>query len=151
MAKQAAFNMAKELDSEMTDEQRERMEKSGMGIGGGVNKGEDSLFGESVCLGSASWQHQGTSRRAQAGCEHSARAWRGFDLPRLCGAPRLCRGCPVAPVAVNWDVEGGPRRGRRVALPPLPPCMMPVPSTLSFPLPCCAPTHPLAAPLIAPL
>jgi len=46
LAKNAAHNMAKELDVEMTDEERERKAKSGMGIGGGVNKGEDSLFGE---------------------------------------------------------------------------------------------------------
>ena len=36
--------MNQELNSEMTDEQKERMEKSGMGIGGGLNKGEDELF-----------------------------------------------------------------------------------------------------------
>ena len=36
--------MNNELNSEMTDEQRERMEKAGMGIGGGVNKGEAVLF-----------------------------------------------------------------------------------------------------------
>ena len=29
----------------MSEEQRQRMEKSGMGIGGGLNKGEDNLFG----------------------------------------------------------------------------------------------------------
>ena len=46
LAKQAAFAMAKELDSEMSEEQRQRMEKSGMGVGGGLNKGEDALFGE---------------------------------------------------------------------------------------------------------
>ena len=45
LAKQAAFAMSKELDSEMTDEQRERMEKSGMGVGGGIDKGEATLFG----------------------------------------------------------------------------------------------------------
>mmetsp|Transcript_28586 Transcript_28586/g.87476 ORF Transcript_28586/g.87476 Transcript_28586/m.87476 type:complete len:702 (+) Transcript_28586:96-2201(+) len=44
LAKQAAFAMAKELDSEMSEEQRQRMEKSGMGVGGGLNKGEDALF-----------------------------------------------------------------------------------------------------------
>lgn len=43
-AKKAAFAMKQELDSEMTEEQRQRMEKSGMGIGGGLNKGEDQLF-----------------------------------------------------------------------------------------------------------
>ena len=38
--------MAKELDSEMTDEQRERMEKRGMGTGvGGINVGSEELFG----------------------------------------------------------------------------------------------------------
>ena len=35
-AKKAAFAMKQELDSEMSEEQRERMEKSGMGIGGFV-------------------------------------------------------------------------------------------------------------------
>ena len=45
LAKQAAFQMQKELDSEMTDEQRERMEKSGMGVGmGGMNTGAEELF-----------------------------------------------------------------------------------------------------------
>lgn len=43
-AKSAAIALARELDSEMTDEQRERMEKSGMGIGGGLDKGEAVLF-----------------------------------------------------------------------------------------------------------
>lgn len=43
-AKKAAFAMKQELDSEMTEEQRERLEKSGMGIGGGLNKGEAQLF-----------------------------------------------------------------------------------------------------------
>ena len=43
--KQAAFAMNQELNSEMTEEERERLEKSGMGIGGGLNKGEDTLFG----------------------------------------------------------------------------------------------------------
>ena len=47
-AKAAAFAMAKELDSEMTDEQRERMVNSGMGIGGGLNKGEDELFAKKM-------------------------------------------------------------------------------------------------------
>ena len=46
IAKQAAFAMQKELDSEMTEEQRQRMEKQGMGgVGGGLNKGQDTLFG----------------------------------------------------------------------------------------------------------
>jgi hypothetical protein len=45
-AKQAAFEMSKELDSEMTEEERERKLKSGMGVGGGLNTGEDELFGE---------------------------------------------------------------------------------------------------------
>jgi ATP-binding cassette subfamily F protein 2 len=44
-AKNAAFAIAQELDSEMTDEQRERMQKSGMGVGmGGINSGEEKLF-----------------------------------------------------------------------------------------------------------
>lgn len=43
-AKAAAFAMKQELDSEMTEEQKERMANSGMGIGGGLNKGEDQLF-----------------------------------------------------------------------------------------------------------
>lgn len=43
-AKNAAFKMNKELDSEMTEEERERKEKSGMGLFGGVNKGEEELF-----------------------------------------------------------------------------------------------------------
>ena len=41
-AAMAAMN--KELDQEMTDEERARKEKSGMGIFGGVNKGEEQLF-----------------------------------------------------------------------------------------------------------
>ena len=45
-AKAAAFAMQKELDSEMTDEQRAALEKRGMGVGaGGINQGEDELFG----------------------------------------------------------------------------------------------------------
>mmetsp|Transcript_25316 Transcript_25316/g.59050 ORF Transcript_25316/g.59050 Transcript_25316/m.59050 type:complete len:717 (-) Transcript_25316:679-2829(-) len=43
-AKSAALAVARELDSEMTDEQRERMEKQGMGTFGGINKGEEQLF-----------------------------------------------------------------------------------------------------------
>ena len=44
-AKQAAFAMQQELDSEMTEEERAAKEKSGMGLYGGLNKGEDELFG----------------------------------------------------------------------------------------------------------
>ena len=44
LAKAAAHAMNKELDSEMTDEERARKEKAGMGIFGGVNKGEEQLF-----------------------------------------------------------------------------------------------------------
>ena len=44
-AKKAAFAMKQELDSEMTEEDRQRIQKSGMGVGGGLNKGEDQLFG----------------------------------------------------------------------------------------------------------
>ena len=44
-AKQAAFAMNQELNSEMTEEERERMLKHGMGTGGGIDKGEDKLFG----------------------------------------------------------------------------------------------------------
>ena len=45
-AKLAAFAMEQELNSEMTDEQKERMLKSGMGTGvGGLNTGESELFG----------------------------------------------------------------------------------------------------------
>jgi len=44
-AKQAVHAMQAELDSEMTEEQRERMLKSGMGVGaGGMNTGEAELF-----------------------------------------------------------------------------------------------------------
>ena len=45
LAKQAAFAMQKELDSEMTEEERAAKEKAGMGLYGGLNKGEDELFG----------------------------------------------------------------------------------------------------------
>eukprot|EP00966_Prymnesium_polylepis_P211662 4901598-Prymnesium_polylepis.1 len=44
-AKNAAFAMQKELDSEMTEEERAAKEKSGMGVFGGINKGEEQLFG----------------------------------------------------------------------------------------------------------
>jgi hypothetical protein len=47
-AKAAAFAMAKELDSEMTDEERARKEKAGMGLYGGVNKGEEELFAKKM-------------------------------------------------------------------------------------------------------
>ena len=43
-AKAAAFAMANELNSEMTEEEAERMQRSGMGIGGGLDKGEATLF-----------------------------------------------------------------------------------------------------------
>ena len=36
--------MANELNSEMTEEEAERMQRSGMGIGGGLDKGEATLF-----------------------------------------------------------------------------------------------------------
>lgn len=44
-AKAAAHAMNKELDSEMTEEERQRKEKAGMGLFGGINKGEETLFG----------------------------------------------------------------------------------------------------------
>ena len=45
-AKAAAFAMKQELDSEMTEEERARIEKSGMGVGkAGLNTGEEQLFG----------------------------------------------------------------------------------------------------------
>ena len=44
-AKSAAIALAKELDSEMTEEDRERMVNRGMGVGGGLDKGETQLFG----------------------------------------------------------------------------------------------------------
>ena len=43
-AKEAAFAMKKALDSEMTEEEMQRMAKSGMGVFGGINKGEVQLF-----------------------------------------------------------------------------------------------------------
>jgi hypothetical protein len=43
-AKSAAIAMSKELESEMTDEERARKEKAGMGLFGGINKGEEELF-----------------------------------------------------------------------------------------------------------
>ena len=46
-AKNAAFAMQQELNSEMTEEEMARLEKSGMGIGGGLDKGEAELFGAS--------------------------------------------------------------------------------------------------------
>ena len=46
--KAAAFAMKKELDTEMTDEERARKEKAGMGLFGGVNKGEDELFAKKL-------------------------------------------------------------------------------------------------------
>ena len=49
-AKAAAFAMQKELDSEMGDEERAAREKSGMGLFGGLNKGEDQLFGTAARL-----------------------------------------------------------------------------------------------------
>ena len=43
--KNAAIALAKELDTEMTEEEKERMERSGMGVGkGGINSGETELF-----------------------------------------------------------------------------------------------------------
>ena len=36
--------MSNELNSEMTEEEAERMQRSGMGIGGGLDKGEATLF-----------------------------------------------------------------------------------------------------------
>jgi len=47
-AKNAAFAMAQELNSEMTEEEQERMLKSGMGIGGGIDKGETELFAKKL-------------------------------------------------------------------------------------------------------
>ena len=40
--------MAQELNSEMTEEEQERMLKSGMGIGGGIDKGETELFAKKL-------------------------------------------------------------------------------------------------------
>lgn len=47
-AKNAAFAMAQELNSEMTEEEQERMLKSGMGVGGGLNAGETELFAKKL-------------------------------------------------------------------------------------------------------
>ena len=43
-AKAAALAIAKELDSEMTEEEKLRIQNAGMGTGGGLNKGEEKLF-----------------------------------------------------------------------------------------------------------
>ena len=40
--------MAQELNSEMTEEEQERMLKSGMGVGGGLNAGETELFAKKL-------------------------------------------------------------------------------------------------------
>lgn len=49
LAKEAAFAMKQELDSEMSEEQRQRMLKSGMGIsGGGLDKGEAEVFAKKL-------------------------------------------------------------------------------------------------------
>ena len=45
-AKSASIKMSRDLDDEVSDEQRARMERQGMGIFGGVNKGEEELFGQ---------------------------------------------------------------------------------------------------------
>ena len=55
-AKSAAIALAAQLDSEMSFEERERMERSGMGVGGGLNKGEDQLFGACPAMASGSWE-----------------------------------------------------------------------------------------------
>ena len=82
-AKNAAFAIAQELDSEMTDEQRERMQKSGMGVGmGGINSGEEKLFGMRLYEPAPSCA---PSRRG-APC----RAWRGRAR---CGGDHLCACC----------------------------------------------------------
>ena len=76
-AKQAAFEMQKELDSEMGDEERAAKERAGMGLFGGLNKGEDQLFGTPLraqalhrhrwlcCRGTSSSLH--AARRTRAG------------------------------------------------------------------------------------
>lgn len=49
LVKEAAFAMKQELDSEMSEEQRQRMLKSGMGIsGGGLDKGEAEVFAKKL-------------------------------------------------------------------------------------------------------
>ena len=82
-AKNAAFAIAQELDSEMTDEQRERMQKSGMGVGmGGINSGEEKLFGMRLYEPAPSCA---PSRRGTP-----CRAWRGRAR---CGGDHLCACC----------------------------------------------------------
>ena len=43
-AKRAAAAQLAELDTEMSEEQRQAMLQKGMGVGGGLHKGEDELF-----------------------------------------------------------------------------------------------------------
>ena len=74
-AKQAAFAMQKELDSEMTEEERAAKEKSGMGLFGGLNKGEDQLFGAAApapCGRRRAWLTCSGRRIAHAFCQSCA-------------------------------------------------------------------------------
>lgn len=53
--------MSCDLNSEMTEEEAIRMEKSGMGIGGGIDKGEATLFGAQPALTPATARWRGSS------------------------------------------------------------------------------------------
>jgi hypothetical protein len=93
-AKSAAIALAAQLDSEMSFEERERMERSGMGIGNGLNKGEDQLFG-------APAGHRRihlTARAARRLWAAAPRAWaRRARAParRAPCAPRALRAAPA--------------------------------------------------------
>ena len=83
--------MAQELDSEMTDEQRERMMKSGMGTGmGGINVGVDTMFGEARpgWGGASTGQCWDCRARAATDPSRAHRAFRSSHLPSLHRAQR---------------------------------------------------------------
>ena len=97
--------------AKMTDEQRERMQKSGMGVGmGGINSGEEKLFGMRLYEPAPSCA---PSRRG-APC----RAWRGRAR---CGGDHLCACClsrhaaPTIRQLVGGQFVSGRDGGRRPA------------------------------------
>ena len=99
-AKAAAFAIAQELDSEMTEEEMARMEKSGMGVGkAGLNTGEEKLFGACVASHVA---------RSERGASRTARACALCLRVRVCPPPGLTRApphpAPPRPLPVHFPL-----------------------------------------------
>eukprot|EP00966_Prymnesium_polylepis_P033945 789199-Prymnesium_polylepis.1 len=80
-AKSAAIAMSKELDTELTEEERERKEKAGMGLFGGVNKGEEELFAKKETKEEK--KAKAEAKRAEMAAKKAAKKASGGDSDSL--------------------------------------------------------------------